>query len=184
MRHARRHQKFGSSSCKEHSSIARRAARNWNQACFYPPAIIKQSPLLDRKSTRLNSSHGSSSYAVFCTSSRPPIYPLSLHDALPILRPFVHCQPVAVGSLAADASRTSSPEIWQFIVQGTQFHCSTSCSELEPSVFLSSSYNKAESAAKTLGGAHLTLAVGTFWALFGFSAKTGQNRRSEVFDFV
>src|SRR5207253_9520928 len=48
MRHARRHQKFGSSSCKEHSSIARRAARNWNQACFYPPAIIKQSPLLRR----------------------------------------------------------------------------------------------------------------------------------------
>ena len=69
-------------------------------------------------------------------------------------------------------------------MQGTQFHCSTSCSELEPSVFLSSSYNKAESAAKTLGGAHLTLAVGTFWALFGFSARTGQNRRSEVFDFV
>src|SRR5699024_9489408 len=38
---------------------------------------------LDRKSTRLNSSHVSSSYAVFCP---PPSHraPLSLHDALPI----------------------------------------------------------------------------------------------------
>src|SRR5207245_623541 len=34
----------------------------------------------DRKSTRLNSSHGSISYAVFPTD----IYTLSLHDALPI----------------------------------------------------------------------------------------------------
>src|SRR3989338_866892 len=51
-------------------------------------------PPLDRKSTRLNSSHSSISYAVFCLKKKenfffndtatPEIYPLSLHDALPI----------------------------------------------------------------------------------------------------
>src|SRR5687768_14260720 len=41
---------------------------------------------LDRKSTRLNSSHGYISYAVFCLRDAPcpEIYTLSLHDALPI----------------------------------------------------------------------------------------------------
>src|SRR5687768_3346053 len=40
----------------------------------------------DRKSTRLNSSHGYISYAVFCLNDTPTseIYTLSLHDALPI----------------------------------------------------------------------------------------------------
>src|SRR5699024_476022 len=40
----------------------------------------------DRKSTRLNSSHVSSSYAVFCLihTRTMQIYSLSLHDALPI----------------------------------------------------------------------------------------------------
>src|SRR5690348_12313805 len=40
----------------------------------------------DRKSTRLNSSHPSISYAVFCLNDTSPteIYTLSLHDALPI----------------------------------------------------------------------------------------------------
>src|SRR5699024_3143226 len=40
----------------------------------------------DRKSTRLNSSHVSISYAVFCLNLLPAthIYSLSLHDALPI----------------------------------------------------------------------------------------------------
>src|SRR5690242_19735545 len=40
----------------------------------------------DRKSTRLNSSHMSISYAVFCLNAPAPatIYTLSLHDALPI----------------------------------------------------------------------------------------------------
>src|ERR1041385_2498058 len=40
----------------------------------------------DRKSTRLNSSHGYISYAVFCLNgtATTEIYPLSLHDALPI----------------------------------------------------------------------------------------------------
>src|SRR5690348_5783027 len=41
---------------------------------------------LDRKSTRLNSSHPSISYAVFCFPATPAPYPLSLHDALPISR--------------------------------------------------------------------------------------------------
>src|SRR5947208_2506952 len=41
---------------------------------------------LDRKSTRLNSSHQIISYAVFCLNppSTPHLYTLSLHDALPI----------------------------------------------------------------------------------------------------
>src|ERR1035438_3845829 len=40
---------------------------------------------LDRKSTRLNSSHLGISYAVFCKNTAPTeIYTLSLHDALPI----------------------------------------------------------------------------------------------------
>src|SRR5690348_10700518 len=40
----------------------------------------------DRKSTRLNSSHPSISYAVFCLKNpaTSDIYTLSLHDALPI----------------------------------------------------------------------------------------------------
>src|SRR2546429_246881 len=54
-------------------------------------------PSLDRKSTRLNSSHGYISYAVFCLkkntlifffffndTATTEIYTLSLHDALPI----------------------------------------------------------------------------------------------------
>src|SRR3990172_7040347 len=42
--------------------------------------------LQDRKSTRLNSSHGYISYSVFFFNdpATPEIYPLSLHDALPI----------------------------------------------------------------------------------------------------
>src|SRR5690348_2551160 len=44
----------------------------------------------DRKSTRLNSSHPSISYAVFCLNATAPtdIYTLSLHDALPIFKHF------------------------------------------------------------------------------------------------
>src|SRR5438034_467036 len=38
----------------------------------------------DRKSTRLNSSHTVTSYAVFSVHPPPPHLPLSLHDALPI----------------------------------------------------------------------------------------------------
>src|SRR5437879_2167900 len=43
---------------------------------------------LDRKSTRLNSSHRCISYAVFCLKTSPTtdIYSLSLHDALPICK--------------------------------------------------------------------------------------------------
>src|SRR5690348_11868311 len=48
---------------------------------------LRQAGEQDRKSTRLNSSHPSISYAVFCLNAPPPteIYTLSLHDALPIL---------------------------------------------------------------------------------------------------
>src|SRR5690554_2953070 len=62
----------------------------------YPKAIeayerlllkIPEKKTLDRKSTRLNSSHVRISYAVFCLNNTQPteIYTLSLHDALPIL---------------------------------------------------------------------------------------------------
>src|SRR5690349_6045486 len=44
--------------------------------------VLRRTP--DRKSTRLNSSHVEISYAVFCLHAHPELYPLSLHDALPI----------------------------------------------------------------------------------------------------
>src|SRR5690625_1568634 len=51
------------------------------------PAMSPRPPRLDRKSTRLNSSHVAISYAVFCLTPPSPssLPPLSLHDALPIL---------------------------------------------------------------------------------------------------
>src|SRR5262245_49208879 len=49
-------------------------------------AAADSCPRADRKSTRLNSSHLGISYAVFCLPATPQLYPLSLHDALPILR--------------------------------------------------------------------------------------------------
>src|SRR5690348_4317467 len=61
----------------------------------------------DRKSTRLNSSHPSISYAVFCLNATAPpeIYTLSLHDALPIWR---GARQPAVGPDAALFSPASS----------------------------------------------------------------------------
>src|SRR5690348_2715224 len=52
------------------------------QQCAPP----EDAEILDRKSTRLNSSHPSISYAVFCLNdpATTQIYTLSLHDALPI----------------------------------------------------------------------------------------------------
>src|SRR5438309_2225953 len=49
-----------------------------------PPRLPRS--IIDRKSTRLNSSHSSISYAVFCLNetSTTDISTLSLHDALPI----------------------------------------------------------------------------------------------------
>ena len=54
-------------------------------------AVKNDFPGVDRKSTRLNSSHGYISYAVFCLkktffndTATTEIYTLSLHDALPI----------------------------------------------------------------------------------------------------
>src|SRR5690606_32620379 len=47
---------------------------------------VRTGPNLDRKSTRLNSSHVKISYAVFCLKylSNHTLQHLSLHDALPI----------------------------------------------------------------------------------------------------
>src|SRR5438309_8583224 len=44
-----------------------------------PPQLLASSRGIDRKSTRLNSSHSSISYAVFCLKKkiRPPIYRLT-----------------------------------------------------------------------------------------------------------
>src|SRR5207248_1135658 len=68
-----------------------------NLSCLFHN-FIKRRNLIDRKSTRLNSSHRTISYAVFClkknnisslsfnTNSTTKIYTLSLHDALPICK--------------------------------------------------------------------------------------------------
>src|SRR3989338_5339968 len=56
------------------------------------PASFASSAILDRKSTRLNSSHSSISYAVFFfnDTATTEIYTLSLHDALPISEAYCH----------------------------------------------------------------------------------------------
>src|SRR5437660_705861 len=53
---------------------------------FQPRKAPMAAMNLDRKSTRLNSSHVAISYAVFCLNHRATsaVYTLSLHDALPI----------------------------------------------------------------------------------------------------
>src|SRR3990167_744754 len=50
------------------------------------PLRIAATEMPDRKSTRLNSSHSQITYTVFFLNDTAPteIYPLSLHDALPI----------------------------------------------------------------------------------------------------
>src|SRR3989338_8291692 len=60
----------------------------------------------DRKSTRLNSSHSSTSYAVFFfnDTATTEIYSLSLHDALPI------CPARGRSATAASASRAVPPD--------------------------------------------------------------------------
>src|SRR3990172_188535 len=67
--------------------------------------------LLDRKSTRLNSSHGYISYAVFFFNDTPPPYisPLSLHDALPISSTSRPRGPSPRAPRAPSAPRSSSP---------------------------------------------------------------------------
>src|SRR5437763_1884562 len=50
----------------------------------YTSGTTGQPKGVDRKSTRLNSSHRCISYAVFCFTSTSYSYTLSLHDALPI----------------------------------------------------------------------------------------------------
>src|ERR1035438_2227683 len=60
------------------------------QQCGTPQSATAAQPAapqaIDRKSTRLNSSHLGISYAVFCLNETAPtdIYTLSLPDALPI----------------------------------------------------------------------------------------------------
>src|ERR1035441_8093786 len=59
-------------------------SRYWSPSWCSPPS--ERCSARDRKSTRLNSSHLGISYAVCCLDAPPPpeIYPLPLHDALPI----------------------------------------------------------------------------------------------------
>src|SRR5687768_13246446 len=73
-------------------------------------AMTGQQGLLDRKSTRLNSSHGYISYAVFCLNEPPPTatYLLSLHDALPIsaaARAAGRCSVVAPSTARGEGAR-------------------------------------------------------------------------------
>src|SRR5437762_3290023 len=64
-------------------------ARPWTHGQKFERNVFTQrmAELLDRKSTRLNSSHRCISYAVFCFNDplRPDIHTPSLHVALPIL---------------------------------------------------------------------------------------------------
>src|SRR5882724_9176780 len=61
--------------------------------------VRRSKSALDRKSTRLNSSHLGISYAVFCLkdAATPEIYTLSLHDALPIYYARKYSRPLALG---------------------------------------------------------------------------------------
>src|SRR3990172_8572957 len=71
--------------------------RSWAPLMTWSPLVVTRSPetsmsnfsamQADRKSTRLNSSHGYISYSVFFfnDTATTEIYTLSLHDALPIL---------------------------------------------------------------------------------------------------
>src|SRR5438067_189509 len=67
-----------------HVRALRRLRPDVLQVNLITPWSCRYALLADRKSTRLNSSHVSISYAVFCFTAPPEIYPLSLHDALPI----------------------------------------------------------------------------------------------------
>src|SRR3989344_2688311 len=66
--------------------LPKRALRK-KPTCSSSPKARNPREMRDRKSTRLNSSHMSSSYAVFFfnDTATTEIYTLSLHDALPIL---------------------------------------------------------------------------------------------------
>src|SRR5690554_7334308 len=71
------------------------------------PMVVLPTPRVDRKSTRLNSSHVRISYAVFClkkkknkttnynipTNYTPPCLPLSRPKLLPVLLPPLPCRP-------------------------------------------------------------------------------------------
>src|SRR3712207_5412316 len=72
------------------------------------PMEPADAPGVDRKSTRLNSSHANISYAVFCfkDTATTEIYTLSLHDALPISL----CPSGPAGMRRVSRSRGRSPE--------------------------------------------------------------------------
>src|SRR3990172_5360227 len=70
------------------SSGPERSSTSPCRCCSSRRTAAGASPVSDRKSTRLNSSHGSISYPLFFFNDPPPpeISPLSLHDALPIFQ--------------------------------------------------------------------------------------------------
>src|SRR5207253_2686207 len=91
------YQDAGSATLLKSTPLERRKA-----AWLYLQFIISKT--VDRKSTRLNSSHVAISYAVFCLKppAPPAIYTLSLHDALPIFGHECRRHPeMAHGSIAA-----------------------------------------------------------------------------------
>src|SRR5690242_8224441 len=69
------------------------SVRGLGSTSMLAAALVMATPMMvgsnagDRKSTRLNSSHMSISYAVFCFPAPTALYTLSLHDALPISVP-------------------------------------------------------------------------------------------------
>src|SRR3712207_8782988 len=54
----------------EYSCTFRRGARTARAWVFVPPLTPREARELDRKSTRLNSSHANISYAVFCLKKK------------------------------------------------------------------------------------------------------------------
>src|SRR5690242_16890678 len=81
--------KYGAFSLAGQNFVVMDSARThpfaFNEAISFMVRCENQQEV-DRKSTRLNSSHMSISYAVFCLNTPAPTqtYTLSLHDALPI----------------------------------------------------------------------------------------------------
>src|SRR3990167_3847000 len=96
--------------------LAARVCRDLAQRFRGKRPTVVIGPAVDRKSTRLNSSHSQISYAVFFFNDTPPteISTLSLHDALPI---FPGSRPGCAGTwrsdFAGNARRSSSGRRWE-----------------------------------------------------------------------
>src|SRR5207245_10962687 len=58
-----------------HAELARTGRTDWTAIALFYERLTRLSPASeqDRKSTRLNSSHGSISYAVFCWKRKKPV---------------------------------------------------------------------------------------------------------------